>query len=126
MQSAKTNVQMVLFSSALGQYQLLESYLELCCQDDHDGTFVFETHRRSTKSGTNNETPIFKQLYIALSATQKAWEHTLTLTVVDGTFMKAHIFDQMSCWQWPLTAITIDTEPQSVLLLVFSYCSMVQ
>jgi len=79
----------------LGQYQLLESScLELSCQDDPDGTSVFETHHRSIKSGTNNKTPLFKRLYMALSATQKAWEHTLKLIVVDGTFMKAHIFDQ--------------------------------
>jgi hypothetical protein len=95
----------------LGQYQLLESYLELCCQDDPDGTFVFETHDRSTNSGTNNKTPIFKRLYIASSATQKAWEHTLKLIVVDGTFMKAHIFDQTV-----LLAVAFDGNNKHIIL----------
>jgi hypothetical protein len=46
-------------------------------------------------SGHNNKSGLatFKQLYVASSATKKAWEGDLQIMDVDSTFLKGHIFD---------------------------------
>ena len=38
---------------------------------------------------------VFKRLYVASSATKNAWDGALQIMVVDGTFLRGHIFDQV-------------------------------
>jgi hypothetical protein len=54
---------------------------------------------------------VFKQLYVASSATKKAWDGALQIMVVDRTFLKGHIFDQVV-----LFAVTYDGNNNQILL----------
>ena len=95
----------------LGQYQLLESYIDILKQDDLAGSFMFESVQGI--SGHNNKPglTVFKQLYVASSATKQAWDSALQIVVVDGTFLKVHIFDQVV-----LLAVTYDFNNNQILL----------
>ena len=48
-------------------------------------------------SGHNNKPGLtfVKWLYVESSATKKAWDGVLQIMVVDRTFLKGHIFDQV-------------------------------
>ena len=93
-----------------GQYQLLESYIDILKQDDLAGSFMFESVQGI--SGHNNKPglTIFKWLYVASSATKKAWDSALQMVVADGTFLKGHIFDQVV-----LLAVTYDGNNNQIL-----------
>ena len=95
----------------LGQYQLLQCYTDILKQDDLTGIFMFESVQGI--SGHNNKpySQVFKQLYVVSSATKKAWEGALQIMVVEGTFLKGHIFDQVV-----LLAVTYDGNNNQVLL----------
>ena len=49
-------------------------------------------------SGHNNRPGViaFKQCYMASSVTRMAWEGAPQIMVVDGPFLKGHIFDQVA------------------------------
>ena len=95
----------------LGQYQLLESYIDILKQDDLAGSFMFQSVQGI--SGHNNKPglTVFKRLYVASSATKNAWDGALQIMVVDGTFLKGHIFDQVV-----LLAVTYDGNNNQILL----------
>ena len=54
---------------------------------------------------------VFKQLYVGSSATKKAWEGALQTIVLDETFLKGHIIDQVV-----LLAVTYDSNNNQILL----------
>ena len=95
----------------LGQYQLLKCYIDILKQDDITGSFIFESVQGI--SGHNNKpgSTVFKRPFVAPSATKKAWEGTLKILVVDGAFLKGHIFDQVV-----LLAVTYDGNNNQILL----------
>jgi hypothetical protein len=90
---AYSKVEICQYGNAVDNFTYLNGIfsLRIMSRDDPDGTFVFETHVRS---GNNNQTPVFKRLYIASYATKKAWPQTLKVIVVDGTFLNGNVFDQ--------------------------------
>ena len=94
-----------------GQYHLLQCYTDMHRQDDLTISLMYESVQ--VISGHNNkpDSQVFKQLYVASSATKKAWEGALQIMVVDGTFLKGQIFDQ-----GVLLAVTYDGNKNQVLL----------
>jgi hypothetical protein len=96
----------------LGKYQLLESYIDILEQNDLSGSFMFESVQDI--SGYNNKPGLtaFRQLYVTFSVTKKAWEGVPKIMVVDRTFLKCHIFDQVV-----LLAVTYDGNNNQILLL---------
>ena len=95
----------------LGQYQLLESYIDILKQDDLAGSFMFESVQGISRQNNKPGLTVFKWFYVASSATKKAWEGALQIMVVDGTFLKGHIFDQVV-----LLAVTYDSNNNQILL----------
>jgi hypothetical protein len=70
----------------LDQYQLVGSYVDLFKQDCLIGPFMFETVLDTLGHHNKPGLTIFKQFYVASSATKKAWEGAQLLMVVNGTF----------------------------------------
>ena len=70
----------------LGQYQLVGSYVDIIKQGDLIGPFMFETVLDILGHHNKLGLTIFKQFYVASSATKKAWEGAQLLMVVNGTF----------------------------------------
>ena len=79
----------------LGQYQLLESYIDLLKQDDLGGSFMFESVQGISGHTNKPGLTVVKWLCVESSATKKAWDGILQIMVVDRTFLKGHIFDQV-------------------------------
>ena len=76
----------------LGQYQRLESYIDILKHDNLAGWFMFEIVQGI--SGPNNRPGLtdFKQLYVASSATKQAWKGALQIMIVDTTyFERSHL-----------------------------------
>jgi hypothetical protein len=95
----------------LGQYQLLECYIDILKQDNLANLFMFESVK--CISGHNNKPgmTVFKQLYVGSSATKKAWEGALQTIVIEETFLEGHIIDQVV-----LLADTYDSNNNQILL----------
>ena len=90
----------------LGQYQLLKCYIEILEQNDPASSFMFESVQDI--SGHNNKPglAVFKQLYVAFSATKKAWDSALQIMVVDRTFLKVSSLTKLS---YLLSLVTVTT-----------------
>ena len=95
----------------LGQYQLLESYIDILKQDDLTGLFMFESVQFISGHNKKPGLTVFKQGYVASSARKQAWDSALQIMVVDGIFLKGHIIDQVV-----LLAATYESNNNQILL----------
>ena len=64
-------------------------------QDDLTSLFMSEGVQGISGNNYIPDSHFFKQLSVALLATKKARESALQTMVVDSTFLKGHIFDQV-------------------------------
>lgn len=92
MPTAMTSNQMVLLNNLVStsNWNTILTYLNkmivLVCSSLKDSGHL----EHNNKPGLS----MFKWLYVTSSATYEAWEGTLQIMVVDGTFLKDQIFDQ--------------------------------
>ena len=64
---------------------------------------------------------VVKWLCVESSATKKAWDGAMQIMVVDRTFLKGHIFDQVV-----LLAVTCDSNNNQILLLYTTVTSEIE